>query len=435
MSLADILEHVEPLAVTGRVAQAVGLVIEGTGTASTVGDLCEISREDGRGTIPAEVVGFRGDRVLLMPLGDMQGIGSSSRITPTGRASTVTVGPSLLGRVLNGLGEPLDGKGPIEAEQRYPLHAAPPNPLSRRRITAPLDLGVRAINACLTCGRGQKVGIFAGSGVGKSVLLGMISRYTQADVNVIALIGERGREVNEFLERDLGAEALKRSVVVVATSDQAPLVRLRAALVATSIAEYFRDRGKQVLLLMDSLTRLAYSQREVGLAIGEPPTTKGYTPSVFAMLPKLLERVGTGAGDGAITGLYTVLVDGDDLTDPIADTVRSILDGHIVLSRKLAAQNHFPAIDVLQSTSRVMRDIVSREHDTAARQLIELIARYRQSEDLILLGAYKPGMNAVLDRAVRAQDRINAFLRQAVEEPSGFQLSQQQLLNVVAQAT
>ncbi|MCS6896911.1 MAG: FliI/YscN family ATPase, partial [Nitrospira sp.] len=285
-------------------------------------------------------------------------------------------------------------------------------------------------NGFLTCGRGQKMGIFSGAGVGKSVLLGMISRYTKADVNVIALIGERGREVKEFLERDLGEEALRRSVVVVATSDQAPLVRLRAALVATAIAEYFRDAGKQVLLLMDSLTRLAYSQREVGLAIGEPPTTKGYTPSVFALLPKLLERVGTGPGPGAITGLYTVLVDGDDLTDPVADAVRSILDGHIVLSRALAARNHFPAIDLLQSTSRVMRDIVGREHREAAGMLLELIARYRQSEDLILVGAYREGVNKTLDRAVRAQDAINAYLRQDIDRPAPLSAAIEELLQL-----
>ena len=433
MSLSDLLDQIEPLEITGRVAQAVGLVVEGTGIRSTVGDICQITREDGKGVIPAEVVGFRGDRVLLMPLGEMEGIGPASRIAMTGQAAGLSVGPALLGRVLNGLGEPLDGKGPVTGPAHYPLRASPPNPLSRNRITTPLDLGVRAINGFLTCGRGQKVGIFAGSGVGKSVLLGMISRYTQADVNVIALIGERGREVNEFLERDLGAEALKRSVVIVATSDQPPMVRLRASLVATCIAEYFRDQGQQVLLMMDSLTRLAYSQREVGLAIGEPPTTKGYTPSVFAMLPKLLERVGTGPGVGTITGLYTVLVDGDDLSDPIADTVRSILDGHIVLSRALAAQNHFPAIDLLQSTSRVMRDIVTREHEAAARQTIELLARYRQSEDLILLGAYKQGMNAALDRAVRGQDAINGFLRQAVEQPADFASSRQELLALAKQ--
>lgn len=435
MNLGNLLDHVDPLAVSGRVAQAVGLVIEGYGPMTTVGELCHISREDGDGSIPAEVVGFRGDRVLLMPLGEMQGIGPGSRISMTGQVANLPVGQALLGRVLDGLGQPLDDKGPLAFAERYPLHAAPPNPLHRARIKTPLDLGVRAINGFLTCGQGQKMGIFAGSGVGKSVLLGMISRYTKADVNVIALIGERGREVKEFLERDLGAAALQRSVVVVATSDQAPLVRLRAALVATAIAEYFRDAGKHVLLLMDSLTRLAYSQREVGLAIGEPPTTKGYTPSVFAMLPKLLERVGTGPGAGTITGLYTVLVDGDDLSDPIADAARSILDGHIVLSRTLAAQNHFPAIDLLQSTSRVMRDIVAREHDGAARHILELIARYRQSEDLVLLGAYKQGMNQALDRAVLAQDAINAYVRQDVEQSAPLALSVQTLTALAKQTT
>lgn len=434
MNLGNLLEDVDPLAISGRVAQAVGIVIEGYGPMTTVGELCRITREDGGGSIPAEVVGFRGDRVLLMPLGEMRGIGPGSRITMTGQIASLSVGPGLLGRVLDGLGNPLDEKGPVTTTVRYPLHANAPNPLQRARIRTPLDLGIRAINGFLTCGQGQKMGIFAGSGVGKSVLLGMISRYTQADVNVIALIGERGREVKEFLERDLGASALQRTVVIVATSDQAPLIRLRAALVATTIAEYFRDMGKQVLLLMDSLTRLAYSQREVGLAIGEPPTTKGYTPSVFAMLPKLLERVGTGPGAGTITGLYTVLVDGDDLADPIADTARSILDGHIVLSRTLAAQNHFPAIDLLQSTSRVMRDIVGREHDGAARSLLELIARYRQSEDLILLGAYKEGMNKTLDRAVQAQDAINAYLRQDIDQSATLASSVQSLGALAKQA-
>jgi len=427
VSLSDVLEDVGPIEIAGKVTQAVGIVVEGYGPMTTVGELCRITREVGDGPITAEVVGFREDRVLLMPLGQMQGIGPGSRITMTGHVANLAVGPGLLGRVLDGCGTPIDGKGMPETTARYPLHAEAPNPLQRARIQAPLDLGVRAINGFLTCGRGQKMGIFSGSGVGKSVLLGMISRYTQADVNVIALIGERGREVNEFLERDLGPEALARSVVVVATSDQAPLVRLRAALVATTIAEYFRDAGKQVLLLMDSLTRLAYSQREVGLAIGEPPTTKGYTPSVFAFLPKLLERVGTGPGPGTITGLYTVLVDGDDLNDPIADTVRSILDGHIVLSRALAARNHFPAIDLLQSTSRVMRDIVGRSHYEAARRLLEFVARYRESEDLVLLGAYKPGVNASLDRAVDAQDGINGFLRQDIEQEANFASSVQQL--------
>lgn len=433
MNLGNLLDQVDPLAVSGRVAQAVGLVIEGYGPMKTIGELCRITREEGVDEIPAEVVGFRGDRVLLMPLGDMRGIGPGSRIAMTGEVANLPVGPGLLGRVLDGLGNPIDGKGPVRTEERYPLHADPPNPLQRARIRYPLDLGIRAINGFLTCGQGQKMGIFSGSGVGKSVLLGMISRFTKADVNVIALIGERGREVKEFLERDLGPAALQRSVVVVATSDQAPLIRLRAGLVATTIAEYFRDTGKQVLLLMDSLTRLAYCQREVGLAIGEPPTTKGYTPSVFAMLPKILERVGTGPGTGTITGLYTVLVDGDDLSDPIADSVRSILDGHIVLSRTLAAHNHFPAIDLLQSTSRVMRDIVGKDHAAAAGQILELIARYRQSEDLVLLGAYKPGVNQTLDRAVRAQDAINVYLRQDIDQPASFASSVQSLTALASQ--
>jgi flagellum-specific ATP synthase len=434
MSLSRLIEHVDPIEVSGKVAQAVGIVVEGYGPMTTVGELCRITRQVGREPIAAEVVGFRGDRVLLMPLGDMYGIGPGSRIAMSGQVANLPVGPGLLGRVLDGCGHPIDGKGPMKTTARYPLHASAPNPLQRARLRIPLDLGVRAINGFLTCGRGQKMGIFSGSGVGKSVLLGMISRYTKAEVNVIALIGERGREVNEFLERDLGAEALERSVVVVATSDQAPLIRLRAAFVATTVAEYFRDAGKQVLLLMDSLTRLAYSQREVGLAIGEPPTTKGYTPSVFTLLPKLLERVGTGSSSGTITGLYTVLVDGDDLNDPIADAVRSILDGHIVLSRSLAARNHFPAIDLLQSTSRVMRDIVGRAHYDAARKLLELVARYRQSEDLVVLGAYKPGTNAELDRAVQAQEAINAYLRQDVDQPVDLSLSVQQL-EALAQRT
>ena len=434
MKLSSVLDHIDPVVVAGRVVQAIGIVIEGSGPKATVGELCEISREDGGEPIAAEVVGFRGDRVLLMPLGEMQGIGPGSLITMTGQVASVPVGRSLLGRVLDGLGRPLDEKGSITSAVRYPLHAGAPNPLKRARIREPLDLGIRAINGFLTCGRGQKMGIFSGAGVGKSVLLGMISRYTKADVNVIALVGERGREVKEFLERDLGEAALQRSVVVVATSDQAPLVRLRAALVATTIAEYFRDAGQQVLLLMDSLTRLAYSQREIGLAIGEPPATKGYTPSVFTMLPRILERVGTGAGPGAITGLYTVLVDGDDLSDPIADAVRSILDGHIVLSRALAARNHFPAIDVLQSTSRVMRDIVGREHHTAAGAVMEMIARYRQSEDLILLGAYKQGMNGALDRAVQLQDAINGYLRQDIDQPSSLASSVQNLVTMAKQA-
>ncbi|MBX3237236.1 MAG: FliI/YscN family ATPase [Nitrospiraceae bacterium] len=430
MKLRDRLEQVEPLSVTGRVAQAVGIVIEASGPFTSVGEICEITREDGHGTVMAEVVGFREERVLLMPLGEMQGIGPGSRVVMKGHAASVPVGPQVLGRILDGLGNPLDGLPPLRSDLRYPLHAVPLNPLHRTRITQPIDLGIRSINSLLTCGQGQKIGVFAGSGVGKSVLLGMISRYTRADVRVIALIGERGREVKEFLERDMTPETRECSVVVVATSDQPPLVRIRGALVATAIAEYFRDCGKQVLLMMDSLSRLAYSQREVGLAIGEPPTTKGYTPSVFAVLPKLLERVGTAQSGGAITGLYTVLVDGDDLNDPVADAVRSILDGHIVLSRELAARNHFPAIDIMQSTSRVMRDVVSPTHYAAARLVVERTALYRRSEDLITLGAYKPGTSKELDKAVAAHDDITQFLRQEIQQPVGYAKSVEELLQL-----
>jgi flagellum-specific ATP synthase len=335
----------------------------------------------------------------------------------------VPVGAGLLGRVLDGLGRPIDGGGPIQADIPYPLYADPINPLRRRRISQPFDMGIRAINGLLTCGVGQKVGVFAGSGVGKSILLGMISRNTVADVKVIALIGERGREVQEFLERDLTPEARAKSVVVAATSDQPPLVRIRGAFVATAIAEYFRDCGKNVLLLMDSLTRFAHGQREVGLAIGEPPTTKGYTPSVFAMLPKLLERVGTCEGAGSITGVYTILVEGDDLSDPVADSARAILDGHIVLSRDLVARHHFPAIDILQSTSRVMMDITTPRHRAAARAIIESLSTYQRAEDVITLGAYKAGSNARVDRAMKSIDGINTYLQQAPSEASPLSAS------------
>jgi flagellum-specific ATP synthase len=429
----DLLDSVDPLAVHGRIAQAVGIVIEGYGQVTSIGELCEATREDGEGRVLAEVVGFRGERVLLMPLGEMRGIGPGSRLIMSGQSATAGVGPALLGRVLDGLGSPLDGGGPIGAEAQYSLYAPPLNPLHRRRIRRPLDVGVRAINGLLTCGLGQKIGIFSGSGIGKSMLLGMLSRYTVADVNVIALIGERGREVKEFLERDLKAEGLQRSVVIVATSDQPPLVRIRGAFLATAIAEYFRDCGKHVLFMMDSLTRFAQGQREVGLAIGEPPTTKGYTPSVFALLPKLLERVGTCDGDGTITGIYTILVEGDDMADPIADSARSILDGHIVLSRDLAARNHFPAIDILQSISRVMRDVVSAEHHAAARAIIELAAAYARSEDLINLGAYKAGTNPGLDRAIAMHPAIIRYLRQDVEEPAPMESAMAMLLKLAGE--
>ncbi len=434
MKHADVLDRLDPMAVHGRIVQAAGLVLEGFGPATSIGELCEVSREDGGTPLNAEVVGFRGDRIILMPLGDTRGVGPGSRLTMKGRPASVSVGPRLLGRVIDGLGQPLDDKGPVEAEALYPLYQAPLNPLERSRISQPLDVGIRAINALLTCGLGQKIGIFAGAGVGKSILLGMLSRNVVADVSVIALIGERGREVKEFLERDLRPESLQRTVVVVATSDQPPLVRLRGAFLATAIAEYFRDQGRHVLLLMDSLTRFAQGQREVGLAIGEPPTTKGYPPSVFAMLPKLLERVGTCKGAGTLTGLYTILVEGDDLADPIADSARSILDGHIVLSRDLAARSHYPAIDVLQSTSRVMRSVIAPAHDAAARAVVEMLAVYQRAEDLITVGAYKPGVNPKLDRAVNAIEAIQAFLKQEKDERASFPASLEALLKLAEQA-
>jgi flagellum-specific ATP synthase len=423
MSSTGRLHTLDPIAVYGRIAQAVGLVLEGYGPFSSIGEVSEIRSGDEEPGITAEVVGFRGERALLMPLGEVRGIGPGSRVFPLGAPASVPIGHGLLGRVIDGLGRPLDQGGSLGPGRPYSLYAEPMNPLRRTRITEPLDLGIRAINGLLTCGRGQKVGIFSGSGVGKSVLLGMMSRYTEADVNVIALIGERGREVKEFLEKDLTPAGLRRSVVVVATSDQPPLVRIRGAFLATAIGEFFRDAGLRVLLLMDSLTRLAQAQREVGLAIGEPPTTKGYTPSVFAMLPRILERVGGCEGSGTLTGLYTVLVEGDDLNDPIPDAARSILDGHITLSREIASQGHYPAIDVLNSVSRVMPDIVSAQQQVYARHVIELLAAYKRAEDLIHLGAYKAGSSSRIDLAIRMHDPIVGFLRQDIEERVGFKES------------
>ncbi|MBP8697317.1 MAG: FliI/YscN family ATPase, partial [Syntrophobacterales bacterium] len=333
----------------------------------------------------------------------------------------------LLGRIIDGLGNPIDGRGPIELEDDYPLYAEPINPLKRGRIAEPMDLGIRVLNGLLSCGKGQKMGIFSGSGVGKSILLGMIARYTKADVNVIGLIGERGREVREFVEKNLGPDGLSRSVVIVATSDRHPLIRMRAAYVATSVAEYFRDQGADVLLMVDSLTRFAMAQREVGLSVGEPPATKGYTPSVFSLLPKLLERTGPVEGRGSITGLYTVLVEGDDFNEPIADAARSILDGHIALSRAIAAKNHYPAVDVLESVSRVMIDIVDGEQRRRANELLNIIATYRKAEDLINIGAYVAGSSPEIDYAIRMIDRVNAYLRQDMNEKVGFEESRRQL--------
>lgn len=416
----DAIRTAETLKLSGRITQIIGLVIESQGPSVNLGELCYILPRAGGTPIPAEVVGFRQDRVLLMPVGEIQGIGPGCEVLSAHKSLSVQVGRELLGRILDGLGQPIDGLGPLQSPLQYPLHTMPPPALSRRRIAAPLTVGVRAIDGLLSLGCGQRVGIMAGSGVGKSTLLGMIARNTEADISVIALIGERGREVREFIERDLGPEGLKRSVVVVATSDQPALVRIKGAMTATAIAEYFRDQGKNVILMMDSVTRFAMAQREVGLTIGEPPATRGYTPSVFAMLPKLLERTGTGR-EGSITGIYTVLVDGDDMNEPIADAVRSILDGHVVLSRAIAAQNHYPAIDVLNSVSRVMLDIVTKEHYQAAQRMRSLLAAYREAEDLINIGAYVSGSNPNIDEAIRMIQEIRAFLQQDVHEMSAME--------------
>jgi flagellum-specific ATP synthase len=419
----DIVSAATPIRANGRVKKVVGLVIEASGPASQIGCVCDISTEGGSGSVCAEVLGFRENSVLLMPLEDVRRLGPGCKVEARKETALVGVGPALLGRVIDGLGDPIDGKGPIVCDDAYPIYANPINPLLRNRIEQPLDLGIRAINGMLTVGCGQRMGIFAGSGVGKSVLLGMIARRTSADVNVIALIGERGRELNEFIQKDLGTEGLKRSVVVVATSDHLPLVRLRGGFIATAIAEYFRDQGKHVNLMMDSVTRLAMAQREIGLSLGEPPTTKGYTPSVFSMLPKLLERAGTSSHRGTITGLYTVLVEGDDLNEPIADSVRSILDGHIVLTRDLANQNHYPAIDILNSISRVMDDITDLDHKHQVGRIKEVMATYRKAEDLINIGAYAAGSSAKIDFAIQTIEAINAYLKQGIHEETTYEES------------
>ncbi len=418
-----------PYTVDGKVRQITGVVIEATGRSGSVGDVCEIYTPDQR-MIKAEIVGFKDGKLLLMPLGETFGVAPGSRVKRLTIPLRVPVGEQLLGRVLDGLGNPMDGKGPIVSKQFREVFNFPPNPLVRKRISQPLTTGIRAIDGLVTFGKGQRVGIFAGSGVGKSVLMGMISRYTDAQVNVIALIGERGREVREFIERDLGPEGLKRSVVIVATSDQAATVRIKGALIATTIAEYFRDLGMDVLLMMDSLTRVAMAQREIGLAIGEPPTTKGYTPSVFALMPRLLERAGNSE-NGSITGLYTVLVEGGDMDEPVSDAARSILDGHIVLSRDFANKGHYPAIDVLASVSRVRNEVISKEQRQLITKILELMAVYRESEDLINIGAYKKGSNPRIDEAIEKMEAINAFLRQEVEESSTFEQTLEALKQLV----
>nr|NNM91166.1 FliI/YscN family ATPase [Bacilli bacterium] len=403
--------------VYGRIEQVIGLTIESNGPAARIGDVCVVLGDRGQRSL-CEVVGFRANRVLLMPLGALEGLAPGSEVEATGDSLHIAVGNSLLGRVLDGLGNPVDGLGKIVTEEMVPVYREPPSPLSRPRIDTRMGSGVRVIDALMTLGLGQRVGLFAGSGVGKSTLLGMIAKNTEADVNVIALIGERGREVREFIERDLG-DALSHSVVVVATSDQPPLVRIKGAFVATAIAEYFRDQGKQVTLMMDSVTRFAMASREVGLAIGEPPTSRGYTPSVFATLPKLLERAGRSS-EGSITGIYTVLVDGDDLSDPIADAVRGILDGHIVLDRNLANRGHFPSVDPLQSISRLMGDITSVDHQGAAMHIRRLMAAKRDIDDLIKIGAYQHGSDSVADQAIALDNELNRFLCQSVNDASAF---------------
>ncbi len=411
----DAIEDVNLFKYSGKVSKLVGLTVESKGPAVEIGEVCYIYPLKGRQAIKAEVVGFKGEIVILMPLGEMRGIGPGSKVVALGHSLMVNVGKHLLGRVLDGLGNPIDGKGPIISNIKYPVDNPPPNPLLRNKITEALPLGIKAIDGLITCGKGQRMGIFAGSGVGKSTLMGMIAKNTKADVNVIALIGERGREVREFIENDLKEEGLKRSVLVVATSDQPALVRTKAAYIATAIAEYFRDLGKNVMLMMDSLTRFSMAQREVGLAVGEPPVTRGYTPSVFAMLPKLLERAGN-SDKGSISALYTVLVDGDDLNEPITDAVRGILDGHIFLSRKLASKGHYPAIDVLDSISRVMPNITSESHVGASRIFREYLSVYREAEDLINIGAYAKGSNRKIDLAIDKIDHFNELLRQGVDE-------------------
>lgn len=425
------LHNADLVKVNGRVSQVIGLVIESTGPNCFLGEVCKVKARNGEDLCLAEVVGFRGNRVLSMVLGDAGRVSPGSEIVATGHALSATVSNRLLGRVVDGLGNPMDGKGPIDSVERRSIYAPPPNPLERKRITKPIATGIRSIDTLKTCGIGQRVGIFAGSGVGKSVLLGMIARYATSDVNVICLVGERGREVGEFLDKELGEEGLRRSVVIVATSDQAALIRIKAAFMATTIAEYFRDQGLNVVLMMDSLTRLAMAQREVGLAIGEPPTTKGYTPSVFAMLPKLLERAGN-AKIGSITGLYTVLVEGDDMNEPVADTVRSILDGHIVLSRRLASSGHYPAVDVLESVSRVMPAITSDEHRRAASRMLDLMATYRDAEDLINIGAYVKGSNPKIDEALKMREMIRAFLRQQSDEHEEMDTSIKLLIEMMS---
>ncbi len=422
----QVLDSVDPVKLNGRVTKVVGLVIESEGPSVGIGELCFIYPRKRKRPIRAEVVGFRDNKVLLMPLGDMVQVEPQSEVVASGECLGVKVSSDLLGRVLDGLGNPLDGKPPVISNQLYCVSRTPPHPLTRPRIKKALPTGVRAIDGTLTLGEGQRIGIFSGSGIGKSVLLGMIARYTSADVNVIALIGERGREVRDFIEKDLGPEGLKRSVIIVSTSDQPALIRIKGAEIATAVAEYFRNQGLNVMFMMDSVTRFAMAQREVGLAIGEPPATKGYTPSVFALLPRLLERSGSSER-GTITGIYTVLVEADDMNEPVADTVRSILDGHIVLSRELASAGHYPPIDVLPSISRLMIDVVDDGHCDCANKLRDILVTYRDAQDLVNIGAYVHGSNSKIDYALAKLDAVNNFLRQRIEEKADFSQTVTQL--------
>ena len=429
----DIIASTNTMRALGKVIQIIGLIIEADGPRGSIGDLCYISNEDGDFSVSAEIVGFKESRILLMPLGSMDGLRPGANVINTGSSMKIQVGPHLLGRVLDGLGRPIDNLGEINSQCLYSTQAEVINPLRRALIREPLSLGIRSVDGFITIGKGQRVGIFAGSGVGKSTTLAMMAKNTSADLNVIALIGERGREVREFIESTMGAEGMKRSIVIVATSDQPSLVKIKAAFVAMAVAEYFRDQGKDVLFMLDSVTRIAMAQREVGLAVGEPPATRGYTPSVFALMPKLLERAGSN-DKGTITGLYTVLVEGDDFNEPISDTARSILDGHIMLSRDLAHKNHYPAVDVLQSVSRVMGDVVTKEHKTAAGKIRTLLAAYRKNEDLINIGAYVKGSDAVTDKAISLKDSIDFFLKQAVDEPMPYDATIEALMKLADNA-
>ncbi|MDR2340585.1 MAG: FliI/YscN family ATPase [Deltaproteobacteria bacterium] len=429
--LLDVIKAAPPLAMEGKVTRVTGLVIEGDGPAAAVGEICQIDGPDGE-PLEAEVVGFKEKTIQLMPVGDMAGLTPGARIRSTGAPAKVGVGPGLLGRVLDGRGQPMDDLGPPDLTHQYPIRIRPGNPLERMRIDSPVDVGVRAINALLSLGKGQRVGIFAGSGVGKSTLMGMIARHMRADVNVIALVGERGREVREFIEKDLGPEGLERSVIVAATSEQPALVRMRGAYVGTAIAEYFRDQGKDVILMMDSATRFAYAAREVGLSIGEPATTRGYTPSVFATLPQLLERAGSWK-TGSITGIYTVLVEGDDMNEPVADSMRSILDGHLVLRREIAARNIYPALDILSSISRLMPDLADPVHLAAAARFKDILSTYKHNEDMINIGAYQKGASREVDEAIIYYPRFVNFLKQPYQTGVNFADSREFLLRVTSE--